>query len=66
MQFAHLLMWDFHSSPIQVLGNPEFWGCDEKCQETHRCEKKVSRSWSLGGVAVTLLKKLRVLEGKVT
>lgn len=54
-------------SPIQVLGNPEFWGCDEKCQETHRCgKKKVSRSWSLGGVAVTLLKKLRVLEGKVT
>jgi hypothetical protein len=30
-----------HSSPIQELGNPEFWGCDEKCQETHRCEKKV-------------------------
>ena len=55
-------------SPIQVLGNPEFWGCDEKCQETFFGveRKKVSRSWSLGGVAVTLLKKLRVLEGKVT
>jgi len=33
--------------------------------ETHRFEKRVESELVFGGVAVTLLKKLRVLEGKV-